>query len=96
MYYTPEMTLNFEAIVHSSFYIFHSMLILTANSTAAQIFQKYRSHLKILDTRIVTRSESHTEDPQILDVSIEKFNRTGDKYSCTRPTVCLNKSFINK
>jgi hypothetical protein len=77
LYVTPEMTLNFEAIFH------YSMRILNANSTDAQIFQKSRSHLKILDTRIVTRSQSHTEDPHILGVSLEKFSRTGDKNSCT-------------
>jgi hypothetical protein len=46
-------------------------------------FQKCRSHFKILGARIVTRSKSHTEDPQVLGVSIEKFSRAGDKDSWT-------------
>jgi hypothetical protein len=35
-------------------------------SRGSQIFQKSRSHLKILGVWRVTRSKSHTEDPQIL------------------------------
>jgi len=59
------------------------MRILTANNTDAQIFQKSRSHLKILGTRIVTRSGSRTEDPEISGVSVENFDRPGEKYSYT-------------
>ena len=32
----------------------------------AQIFQKSRSHLKILGTRTVTRSRFQTDDPEVL------------------------------
>jgi len=38
----------------------------------AQIFQKSRSHLKILGARRVIWSKFHTEDPQILGVIVEK------------------------
>jgi len=31
-----------------------------------QIFQKTRSHLKLLGARRLTRTKFHTEDPQIL------------------------------
>ena len=37
----------------------------------AKLFQKSRSHLKILGARRVTRSEFHTEDSQILGTIIQ-------------------------
>jgi hypothetical protein len=40
--------------------------IFTVYITDVQIFQKFRSHLKILGARRVARSTVHTEDPQIL------------------------------
>jgi hypothetical protein len=65
------------------------MRILNANNTDAQIFQKSRSHLKILDTRIVTRSESRTEDLQISGVSVENYSRPGEKYFYTPGRQCV-------
>jgi len=41
----------------------------------AQIFQKYRSHLKVLGTRRVTCSKFRTEDTQILGNTVKKFSR---------------------
>ena len=42
----------------------------------AQIFQKSRSHFKILGTRQVTRSKFHTEDPQMLAPTIQNLVTT--------------------
>ena len=40
-------------------------------SSSAHILQKSRSHLKILDARIVSWSKFCTEDPQILGTTIQ-------------------------
>ena len=42
------------------------------------IFQKSRNHLKILCVRKVTLIIFHTEDPQILDTTIQKLSHHGD------------------
>jgi hypothetical protein len=39
----------------------------------ANIFEKSRNHLKILEARRVTRNKFHTEAPQILGVTIQNF-----------------------
>jgi len=44
--------------------------------TGAQILQKSRSHLKILGTRRVTCSKSHTEDPQTLGATVQNLVTT--------------------
>jgi hypothetical protein len=36
----------------------------------AQIFKKSRSHVKIVGPKSVTRCKFHTEDPQILGVTV--------------------------
>jgi hypothetical protein len=41
------------------------------NIRGAQTFQKCRKNLKILDARRVIRSKFHTEDPEILGVTVQ-------------------------
>jgi len=36
-----------------------------------RFFQKYRSHLRILDSKRVARSKFHTNDPQMLDATVQ-------------------------
>jgi hypothetical protein len=43
-----------------------------------KIFQKSRSHLKILGARRVKWSKFHTEKPQILGVTVQNLSRHGD------------------
>jgi hypothetical protein len=45
--------------------------ILMVYDRGAQIFQKSRSHLKILGARRVTWSKFRTEDPQILGATVQ-------------------------
>jgi hypothetical protein len=40
----------------------------------AQMFQKCRSHLKILRARYVTWSILHTEDPKLLGLTVKKYS----------------------
>lgn len=44
---------------------------LQACNQGAQILQNSRSHLKLLDARMVTRSMFRTKDPQILGTTIQ-------------------------
>jgi hypothetical protein len=43
----------------------------TVYARGAQISQQSRSHLKILGARRVTETKFHTEDPQILGVTVQ-------------------------
>jgi hypothetical protein len=65
-----------------------SETLLTYSTRNDQIFQKCRSHLKILGASRMTRSKFHTEDPQILGVTVENLVTratwcTELVYSCT-------------
>jgi hypothetical protein len=52
------------------------LILLGFYAWGAQIFEKSRSHLKILGVRRVTWCTFHTQDPQILDTTIQNFFAT--------------------
>jgi len=61
----------------------------------AQIFQKYRSHLKVLGTRRVTCSKFRTEDTQILGDTVKKLvARATWKLGFGHPCLWLLYDFI--
>jgi hypothetical protein len=43
---------------------------LWSTDRGAQVFQKPRRHLKILDTRIAAQSKHHTDDPEIFGATV--------------------------
>ena len=44
----------------------------------AQIFQYFRSYLKILGVRRTTESKYHTEDPKLLGTTLQTLSSHGD------------------
>jgi len=44
-----------------------------------KIFQKLRSHLRILHVRRVTCSRFHTEDPQMLNATVQNLVTTATR-----------------
>jgi hypothetical protein len=48
------------------------------NFGSAQISQKSSSYLKILGARTETRSKLHTDDLQILGITVKKFSLPGE------------------
>jgi hypothetical protein len=57
--------------------VFSSSSGVNLNNSGEHIFQKSKSHLKILRARRVTWSKFHSEDPRILSATVKKFSRQG-------------------
>ena len=55
-----------------------SIISLMTQHWGREIFQKSRSHVKILGTKILTQSKIHTEQPQIFGATIQKLSCPGD------------------
>jgi hypothetical protein len=46
----------------------------TVKGRGARIFQKYRSHVNILGTKLVTWSKAHTENRQIWGITMRNWD----------------------
>jgi hypothetical protein len=84
----PQIVFN---ILYVIFLIFFGLINLFYRfiNRGAQIFQKPRSHLKILGARTATRSKVSTEDPQTLGAEVQNLvTRDGLSPCICTPLVC--------